>query len=108
MLNIDANWLKPIWNADEFEKFKSYEAKLVKQYGEFKDYYHDEQMINILKKFPLAYINRPEWDEKMLKKIGFKEIASRLLSKGKYMDAFQAARYKTIPMFMIKAKNIEK
>jgi len=33
--------------------------------------------------------------EKMLKKIGFKEIASRLLSKEKYMDTFQAARYKT-------------
>lgn len=41
MLNIDANWLKPIWNADESEKFKSYEAELVKQYGEFRDYYHD-------------------------------------------------------------------
>lgn len=108
MLNIDANWLKPIWNADEFEKFKSYEAELVKQYGEFRDYYHDEQIINILKKFPLAYINRPEWDEKMLKKIGFKEIATSILSKEKYMDAFQAARYKTIPMFVIKAKNIEK
>ena len=43
----------------------------------------------------------------LLVKIGFKEIASRLLSKEKYMDAFQAARYKTIPMFVIKAKNIE-
>lgn len=106
MLNIDANWMKPLWNAETFQEFKKDEAELIKRYGDFKDYYHDKEMMNALKKFPLSSVNRPGWDEKMLQEIGFTEIRIHFLSKNKYLDSFQAKRCRTIPIFLIQAKSI--
>ncbi|WP_315524678.1 class I SAM-dependent methyltransferase [Pseudoramibacter alactolyticus] len=104
MLNLDANWLFPFWGEEQAKLFRSDENILKERYGEFQDYYHDTDMMEELKKLPLSYTKRPEWDLKICKQIGFKDIKMEILSQEKYCNPFMALRYRTMPTFLIKAK----
>ncbi len=104
VLNIDANWLLPFWGEDEKKRFMEDEETLVKRYGEFKDYYHDEDMMSALKEKPLSYVKRPEWDLDVCEKIGFRDIVVENISQEKYWNAFMAIRYRSMPTFLVKAK----
>ena len=104
MLNLDANWLFPFWGDEEEKLFRSDEALLIKRYGSFRDYYHDTDMMNELKKLPLSYIKRPEWDFKIFKEIGFKDVEIEILNQEKYWNPFMLLRYRTMPTFLVKAK----
>ena len=61
-------------------------------------------MMDELKKLPLSYIKRPEWDLKICKETGFKEIEIETLAQEKYWNSFMALRYRTMPTFLVKAK----
>ncbi len=104
MVNIDANWLYPFWGKEEKKCFMEDEEVLIKKYGEFKDYYHDVDMMSALKKKPLSYIKRPEWDLKVCEKIGFRDIAVENIAQEKYWNPFMAIRYRSMPTFVVKAK----
>lgn len=104
MLNLDANWLFPFWGEEQAKHFRSDEDILTKRYGTFRDYYHDKDMMNEFKKLPLSYIKRPEWDLKICKETGFKEIEIETLAQEKYWNSFMALRYRTMPTFLVKAK----
>ncbi len=107
MLNLDANWLLPIWNNEAAEQFKSDEEKLIKLYGEFKDYYHDTKAIAAFKTLPLVYKKRPQWDLEVLEEIGFCNIEIEILSQNKYWNDFLARRYSVMPTFAVKAEKME-
>lgn len=104
MLNLDANWLFLFWGEEQAKLFQSDENILTKCYGKFQDYYHDTDMMDELKKLPLSYVNRPEWDLKICREIGFKNIETETLSQGKYWNSFMARRYRTMPIFITKAQ----
>ena len=61
-------------------------------------------MMNELKKLPLSYIKRPEWDLKIFKEIGFKDVEIEILNQEKYWNPFMLLRYRTMPTFLVKAK----
>ncbi|WP_329886213.1 class I SAM-dependent methyltransferase [Pseudoramibacter faecis] len=104
ILNLDANWLFPFWGEKQAELFRSDEDLLTKRYGAFQDYYHDTDMMDELKKLPLSYIKRPEWDLKICRETGFQDIRSGALIQEKYWNPFMALRYRTMPTFFVKAK----
>ena len=72
--------------------------------GRFQDYYHDTDMMDELKKLPLSYVKRPEWDLEICRETGFKNIETETLSQEKYWNSFMARRYRTMPTFIIKAQ----
>ena len=104
MLNLDANWLFPFWGEEQAKLFQSDENILTKRYGKFQDYYHDTDMMDELKKLPLSYIKRPEWDLETCRETGFKNIETETLLQEKYWNPFMARRYRTMPTFIIKAQ----
>ena len=104
MVNLDANWLFPFWGSDEAKLFQADEDILIRRYGAFHDYYHDTDMMDELKKMPLSYIKRPEWDFKICRETGFREIKTETLAQEKYWNPFMALRYRTMPTFLVKAK----
>ena len=106
-LNMDANWYFPLWNDEAAKKFRADEAELIKLYGEFKDYYHDSEMMSYMAKLPLAYRKRPEWDIGICRELGFKDIEVKRLSEDKYWNCFYAKRYSTMPTFLIKMRKGE-
>ena len=104
MLDLDANWLFPFWGEEQAKLFQSDENILTKLYGRFQDYYHDTDMMDELKKLPLSYVKRPEWDLEICRETGFKNIETETLSQEKYWNSFMARRYRTMPTFIIKAQ----
>lgn len=80
------------------------EQKLVSQYGAFKDYYHDDITMGVLKKLPLALQKRPEWDKSICEKIGYQNIEITLLDVNEYWNPFLTLRYRMMPTFVLKAE----
>ena len=70
LLNMDANWLLPLWENEAAAQFRTDEAELVRRYGPFQDYYHDRDMMDMLRRVPLAFQERPAWDEALCRKLG--------------------------------------
>ena len=62
LLNMDANWLLPLWEDEASAQFRADEAELVRRYGSFQDHYHDRDMMDTLRRLPLAFQERPAWD----------------------------------------------
>lgn len=108
LLNMDANWLHPIWQKEVAGQFESDEMELIRKYGHFEDYYHDAQMMDALKKLPLTWEQRPKWDEMICGKVGLKNISVQRLNSEQYWNAFLAQRYRSIPTFLLKAQKEEK
>ncbi len=104
MLNFDANWLLPVYNAETRLRFEEDEKALIAKCGAFEDYYHHTEIINMLLQLPLAQEDRPHWDWRICEDIGFihtKVIAA--LSESLFHPFF-AMRYRQIPTFLIRAQ----
>lgn len=104
MLNLDANWLFPFWGEEEKKLFQADEKILTERYGAFQDYYHDADMMDELKELPLSYTKRPEWDLKICRETGFKNVKAETLAQDRYWNPFMALRYRTMPTFILKAE----
>lgn len=107
LLNMDANWLLPLWENEASAQFREDEAELVQRYGQFQDYYHDSNMMETLRRVPLAFQERPAWDEALCRKLGL-AVESKFLPGEIYWNSFLAIRYRTIPTFVLNAQKPEK
>ncbi len=106
LINFDANWLLPLNNSEVKNRFELDEKILIEKYGEFRDYYHNEEMMEVLNSLPLSFENRPNWDEKVLRAIGFSSIETRCKLADNLWDKFSKIRYRQIPTFLIKAEKL--
>lgn len=103
-MNLDANWCIPLGTSEAATQFTEDEKELVKQYGEFQDHYHDNEMMVALRQLPLAFQDRPEWNKKVCENFGFHSIEYNFLLDEGYWNPFLSLRYRAIPTFMLKAK----
>lgn len=107
LLNLDANWLRPLWSDETAAAFRADEAALRRQYGAFRDIYHDRAQMRLLRKLPLAFRRRPAWDEAVCGALGLKCAEIRWLPGDLYWNPFLARRYRTMPTFVLKAQKAE-
>lgn len=103
LLNFDANWLSPLWNDTLAKIFMEDEEKLKEQVADYTDMYHDRFALLKLSQYPLAYEKRPEWDVAACEKLGFMSIETETLSNDGLLPPVLAQRFRSIPMFMVKA-----
>lgn len=103
LLNMDANWLLPLWESEATAQFWADEAELVRRYGPFQDFYHDRDMMDTLRCVPLAFQERPAWDEALCRELGL-GVESDFLPGEPYWNSFLALRYRTMPTFMLRAQ----
>ena len=104
LLNMDANWLLPLWKTDISAQFWKDEAELICRYGEFQDCYHDKDLMQAFQQLPLAFQSRPAWDEHICRELGLLRVEGRLLKPEIYWNPFLAIRYRTVPTFVICAQ----
>ncbi len=104
LLNMDANWLLPLWKTDISAQFWEDEAELICRYGEFQDCYHDKDLMQAFQQLPLAFQSRPAWDEHICRELGLLRVEGRLLKPEIYWNPFLAIRYRTVPTFVICAQ----
>lgn len=103
LLNMDANWLLPLWEDEASAQFRADEAELVRRYGSFQDHYHDRDMMDTLRRLPLAFQERPAWDAALCRKLGL-VVESSFLPGETYWNSFLSLRYRTMPTFVLRAQ----
>lgn len=103
VLNFDANYMLPFYDAELYKKFQEDEYLLVEKYGSFHDCYHDQEFIDAAMSLPLAKKQRPQWDENICKAIGFSTVSCLVNLDTALIDPFSAIRYRSIPLFLVKA-----
>ncbi len=106
LINFDANWLLPLNNPEVKREFELDEKILIEKYGEFMDYYHNKEIMEVLNSLPLSFENRPSWDEKVLRTIGFSSTETKIKLSDNLWDEFSKIRYRQIPTFLINAKKL--
>ena len=103
IINYDANWLSPLWNDTLAQIFMEDEEKLKEQVADYTDMYHDRFAMLKLSQYPLAYEQRPQWDQVTCQQIGFTDIRTEILSNEGLLPPVLAQRFNSIPMFMVRA-----
>ena len=103
IINYDANWLSPLWNDTLAQIFMEDEEKLKEQVADYTDMYHDRFAMLKLSQYPLAYEQRPQWDQATCQQIGFTDIRTEILSNEGLLPPVLAQRFNSIPMFMVRA-----
>lgn len=102
LLNFDANWYLHLHYE---EKRKGYEQDRLNAIEKgFEDHYtctDTNAMEEIARKLPLSKIFRPEWDEKQLNNIGFKNIMVEREIGNRVWDEVEKVNYGSTPMFMV-------
>lgn len=107
MINFDANWYHHLVDEEKMTNFRKMRQHLEKE--EIYDFSKDgegidnEWMDDIARQKPLTYEDRPVWDIKALKEIGFSEVET---DEKKVYDALseeEKINYSITPMFMIEA-----
>ena len=104
LLNFDANWLSPLWNDTLAKIFMEDEQKLKEQVADYTDMYHDRFALLKLSQYPLSYEPRPQWDVRTCEAIGFEDIETRELANDGLLPPVLAQRFRSIPLFMVKAR----
>ncbi len=101
LLIYDANWHLPFYNEDMMKAVRENERKYFELYGnEFKVYADDVEIFNDL---PLSDTLRPEWDIKVLKDIGFKNIETDKNAGDSLYKDWEKLLYSVTPLFEISA-----
>lgn len=103
VLNFDSNYMLPFYDATLYEKFQADERLLIEKYGDFHDCYHDQEFVDAAMNLPLAGVRRPQWDEDICKSIRFATVSCFLNLDAALIDPFSAIRYRSIPLFLVKA-----
>ncbi|MDO4535970.1 MAG: class I SAM-dependent methyltransferase [Clostridium perfringens] len=102
LINFDANWYLHLFDK---EKRKAYESDRINvKKMNLNDHYtctDIDEMEKIARKLPLSQTLRPNWDKKILHKIGFKFInIDRTIGDLLWSDE-EKINYNSTPMFMI-------
>lgn len=75
LLNFDANWYQYLYDEDARRQYEADRAQVVSRGMEDRYISTDiKTMEHIARQVPLSSVQRPEWDEKVLKEIGMKDI----------------------------------
>lgn len=105
LLNFDANWYGYLYDEGKREAYendrKNVESKNLDDHYLCTDI---ERMEQIALQVPLSAIQRPEWDEKILKKIGFANITTDRDIWKKVWSTEEKLNYQSTPMFMVAAR----
>ena len=108
LLNFDANWYGYLY--DE-EKRMAYEKDRENvERSQLDDHYlctDIDRMEEIAKKVPLSAKNRPGWDEKVLKEIGFAEIRTDERIWQSVWSEEERLNYASTPMFLVSGQKGE-
>ncbi len=104
LLNFDANWYNYLYDEEKKEAYERDRAN-VEQSG-LDDHYtctDIDRMERIALQMPLSAITRPIWDSKVLKSIGFVDIAiDQEIWKNVWSEE-EKLNYAATPMFMVEA-----
>lgn len=103
LMNLDANWMAPLWDSAAAQQFQSDERELVEQFGPYRDIYHHKELVEQLRWLPLAQKLRPRWDKGICRQAGFTKVESRFVLKQRLWNEVMALRYRAIPTFAVTA-----
>lgn len=102
LLNFDANWYLHLYDAEKRNGYEQDRLNALKK--GFEDHYtctDIKTMEDIARRLPLSKIVRPEWDEKELINIGFKNIEIEMKIGNRVWDEVEKINYGSTPMFMV-------
>ena len=102
LLNFDANWYGYLYDETQREGYER-DRKNVEQY-QLDDHYlctDIDAMEEIALKVPLSRMQRPEWDQSVLDRIGFCEIKADVDVWRRVWSKEEKLNYGSTPMFMI-------
>lgn len=102
LLNFDANWYGYLYDDSQRAAYEQ-DRKNVEQY-QLDDHYlctDIDAMEQIALEVPLSRAQRPMWDQKVLKDIGFKEITADMEVWKRVWSKEEKLNYGSTPMFMI-------
>ena len=101
---FDANWYHHLFFDKEKTEYET-DRRMVQKRG-FRDFNSNpeyEKMDTIAKSLPLSNINRPKWDYKVLKEIGFLEVSTDENIWERVWNEEEQVNFSSTPMFYIKA-----
>lgn len=101
---FDANWYRHLFFEKEKVEYET-DRRMVQKRG-FRDFNSNpeyEKMDVIAKSLPLSNINRPKWDCKVLKEIGFLEVSTDENIWERVWNEEEQVNFSSTPMFYIKA-----
>lgn len=104
LINIDANWYRYLFDEKARKKYNEDRQK-TKKY-QVKDYYEKTDIVSmerIAKEIPLTKERRPEWDNQVLKEIGFKEVTTIEDINSLVLDEVEQINFDFSPLFFIRA-----
>lgn len=102
LLNFDANWYGYLYDETQREGYER-DRKNVEEY-QLDDHYlctDIDAMEEIALKVPLSRMQRPEWDQSVLDRIGFCEIKADVDVWRRVWSKEEKLNYGSTPMFMI-------
>ena len=103
LLNFDANWLSPLWSEEQARQFLEDEQELKIHEAGYTDMYHDRFVLMKLSQYPLAFQERPDWDCRVCRELGFRDVTAEPLPNEGLLPPVLEKRFLSIPSFMIKA-----
>lgn len=105
MLNFDANWYGYLYDDKKRAEYERDRKNVERE--SLDDHYlctDIDRMEQIAMQVPLSAVYRPAWDTKVLKKLGFGEIAVDGNIWNRVWSEEEKLNYGSTPMFMIKAE----
>ena len=104
LLNFDANWYAHLVD-DDLRKAYEADRKWVESM-KLEDHYtctDTEWMEAIARKMPLTPVHRPEWDRRILEKIGFSCVKTKENIGERVWSLTEKINYQSTPMFCVTA-----
>ena len=102
-LNFDANWFSPLWSEQKGQEFLADGEKLRQTLGDYQDFYTDRTAMYHLSQYFLAFRERPQWDERVCRQVGFREVTTEFLPGDRIWNSLMSQRFRTIPTFLVRA-----
>ncbi|MGX7172989.1 class I SAM-dependent methyltransferase [Enterococcus ratti] len=104
LINVDANWYRYLYDEQIYKKYKK--DRLITKKYQIKDYYENTDipmMEHIAREIPLSKEIRPNWDEEVLKKLGFEQVVTVTDINSLVLDKVEQINFSFSPLFFIQA-----
>ena len=104
LLNYDANWYHHLFDAEKREEYEK-DRKMVTESG-LEDHYtctDIDTMEEIARQVPLSRIDRPRWDQKILRELGTTRVSVDTEVWNQVWSEVEKVNYHSTPMFGIEA-----
>lgn len=104
MLNFDANWYSYLFDEEKKEEYDHDRENAHLAGVEDHESYEDaDRMEQISRELPLGRLARPEWDIRVLKKLGFASVTADADAGSRVWNEEEKINYASTPGFMIRA-----